>query len=103
MRRLTIRYKVKPELVEENEALVRAVYEELAREQPPGIRYSTHRLEDGRSFVHLHESEPGAPEMGEFAAFREFQREVRDRCEEPPEVVELANLTEIGSYAAGSP
>ncbi|HVO53498.1 MAG TPA: hypothetical protein VMT37_03705 [Solirubrobacterales bacterium] len=102
MRRLMIRYKVKPGLAEENEALVRAVYEELAQAQPPAMKYSTHRLEDGRSFVHLHESGPGAPEMGEFAAFREFQREVRDRCEEPPVVTELTGLTEIGSYAAAS-
>ncbi len=30
MRQVMVRYKVKPERVEENEALVRAVYEELA-------------------------------------------------------------------------
>ena len=50
MRQVMVRYKVKPERVEENEALVRAVYEELAAGEPDGIRYATFRLDDGVSF-----------------------------------------------------
>ena len=53
MRQVMVRYKVKPDRVEENEALVRAVYEELAAPRPPGCRYATFRLEDGVSFVHV--------------------------------------------------
>ena len=53
MRRVMVRYKVKPDRVAENEALVRAVYDELARTQPDGLRYATFRLDDGVSFVHV--------------------------------------------------
>ena len=41
MRRVMVRYKVKPDRAAENEALVRAVYEELARTQPAGLHYAT--------------------------------------------------------------
>jgi hypothetical protein len=94
-----VRYRVKPGRAEENEALVRAVYEELAAKRPAGMRYSTSSLDDGRTFVHLHESGDGAPNMSEFDAFREFQRGIAERCEEPPVVTEL---TEVGSYPAGA-
>ena len=39
MRQVMVRYRVKPDRVEENEALVRAVYEELALREPEGLRY----------------------------------------------------------------
>ncbi|MEA2547664.1 MAG: hypothetical protein QOE42_262, partial [Chloroflexota bacterium] len=39
-----IRYKVRPDRADENEALVRAVYEQLARERPDGLHYATFRL-----------------------------------------------------------
>ena len=53
MRQVIVNYKVKPERVAENEALVRAVYDELARVKPDGLHYATFRLEDGVSFVHV--------------------------------------------------
>ena len=53
MRRVMVRYRVKPERVEENEQLVREVYEELGQRRPAGFRYGTFKLEDGVSFVHL--------------------------------------------------
>ena len=53
MRRVMVRYRVKPDQVAENEQLVRDVYEELSRTQPDGFRYGTFKLEDGVSFVHL--------------------------------------------------
>ena len=37
MRRVMVRYRVKPDQAERNEALVRAVYEELHRANPPGF------------------------------------------------------------------
>jgi hypothetical protein len=41
MRGVMVRYRVKPDQVERNEELVRAVYEELHRADPPGFRYAT--------------------------------------------------------------
>jgi hypothetical protein len=82
MRRVMVRYRVKRERVEENEALVRAVYEELARTRPP---------------VHLAsvETEDGHNPLSDVAAFHEFQREIGDRCDEAPVVTELST---VGSF-----
>jgi hypothetical protein len=91
-----VRYKVKPDRVEENEALVRAVYDELARVTPEGLRYATFRLEDGVSFVHLAiQTEDGQTPLAKLDAFQRFQENVRDRCDEPPAVTDLHT---IGSY-----
>lgn len=56
MRRVMVRYKVKPEHVQRNGELVRAVYAQLHREKTPGIRYATFKLDDGVTFVHLAET-----------------------------------------------
>jgi len=96
MRRVMVRYRVKPEHAEENERLVRAVYEELAAINPAGFRYRTIVLDDGVSFMHLADTEDGAvTPLPELASFQEFQREIRARCDEPPVVTEVR---EIGRY-----
>ncbi len=95
MRRVMVRYKVRPDRVEENEGLVRAVYDELKRVQPTGLRYATFRLEDGVSFVHVAETEEGRNPLGDVEAFGRFLENVRDRCAEPPVTTELH---EVGSF-----
>ncbi len=95
MKQVMVRYKVKPERAQENEELVRAVYDELQRNAPAGLRYATFQLEDGVSFVHIAQTEDGQNPLTEVSAFREFQKEVGERCEEPPVVAELR---EVGSY-----
>jgi hypothetical protein len=94
MRRVLVRYKVKPEAVVENEELVRAVYEELQRTQPPGMRYATFQLDDGLSFVHIHSSGGDNP-LTELASFKAFQQGIAERCDEAPKVSELR---ELGNY-----
>jgi hypothetical protein len=97
MKRVMVRYKVKPDRVEENEALIRAVYDELQRTEPAGLRYATFRLDDGVSFVHLAsvETEDGRNPLSGVKAFNEFTANARDRCDEPPVTTELR---EIGSF-----
>jgi hypothetical protein len=97
MRHVMVRYKVKPERVEENEELVRAVYDEIHRTNPNGLRYATFKLGDGVSFVHLAvtESESGNSPLSKVEAFREFQKEIEDRMDEAPVVFELEL---IGSF-----
>ena len=95
MRQVMVRYKVKPDRVEENEELVRAVYDELRDVAPAGLRYATFRLEDGVSFVHLASIEGGRNPLPEIGAFQRFQEDIRGRCDEPPAVMELH---EVGSY-----
>jgi hypothetical protein len=95
MKRVMVRYKVKPDRVAENEALVRAVYDELARTQPDGFSYATFRLDDGVSFAHIAFTEDGLNPLADVAAFARFQENIRDRLEEGPVV---AQLTQIGSF-----
>jgi L-rhamnose mutarotase len=95
MRRVLVRYKVKPDQAATNAELVRAVYEELAHTRPAGFRYATFQLDDGVSFMHFASQESDANPLAESAAFQRFQENIRDRCEEPPTVAEL---TEVGSY-----
>ena len=94
MKQVMVRYKVKPEQVAENEALVRAVYDELDGVAPEDFRYATFRLEDGVSFVHLAWTNGDAP-LSKLEAFQRFTAQIRDRCDEPPAVTELAA---IGAY-----
>jgi hypothetical protein len=97
MRRVLVRYKVKPDRAAENEELVRAVYDELRRTEPAGLRYATFVLDDGVSFVHLAsiETEDGRSPLSEVEAFRRFQANIGDRCDEAPVASEAR---EIGAY-----
>jgi hypothetical protein len=97
MRQVMVRYKVRPERVEENEELVRAVYDEIHRTEPAGLRYATFKLDDGVSFVHLAatESESGESPLSTVKAFQEFQNDIEDRTDEGPVFTEL---DEIGSF-----
>ena len=91
-----VRYRVKPGAAEQNEQLVRAVYEELHRADPAGFRYVTFRLEDGVSFVHIAESDSAENNpLPPLAAFQEFQKGIADRCDDPPVVTEA---TEVGAF-----
>jgi quinol monooxygenase YgiN len=92
-----IRYKVKADRLAENERHVGAVYEELRRLGPSGLRYATFRLGDGVSFMHLvsYENEGSARVLSASPAFNAFTAGIKDRCEEPPVTEELK---EIGSY-----
>lgn len=95
MRQVMVRYRVKPERAAENEQLVRAVYEELHRTQPDGLRYATFRLQDGVSFVHIAFEDDDAKGLTDVEAFREFTRGIDDRCDEQPVVTVM---DEIGSF-----
>ncbi len=100
MRRVMVRYKVKPGRVQENEGLVREVYEELGRTQPTDLRYATFRLADDVGFLHIAETEDGHNPLTEVEAFGRFQEDIRERCEEPPVVTELH---EVGSFRFFAP
>jgi hypothetical protein len=104
MKQVMVRYKVKPDRVAENEELVRAVYDELHRTEPAGLRYATFRLADGVSFLHLSttETEDGRNPLTEVEAFARFQEAIRERCDEPPVVTELHAIGSYRVFAEGS-
>jgi len=74
-----IRYKTKPECIEENERLIRGVYAELATKQPDGLHYATFRLDDGVSFLHVAVLDGEENPLTTSAAFAEFQSHINDR------------------------
>jgi len=96
MRRVMVRYTVKPGQAEENEKLVRAVYEELARVQPSKFRYATVRLDDGLTFVHIAVSEAQDSPLPGIEAFRRFTEDIADRCDVPPRTTEFEIVGDYG-------
>jgi hypothetical protein len=96
MRTVMVRYKTTEAHADVNEALVRAVFEELRSRTPGGLRYTSYRLADRVSFVHVAtvETQESNP-LTELPAFKEFQRELGDRCDEKPAVTEMVV---VGSY-----
>ena len=97
MKRLLVRYEVAPDKVADNEREIEAVFAQLARDRPEGLRYASFRLPDGVSFLHLAsiETPDGSNPLLAIDAFARFTRALRERCVAPPVVVDL---TEIGAY-----
>ncbi len=95
MRRVMVSYKVKPDRVVEHEALIRAVFGELAAAAPAGIRYGAFKQPDGASFVHVAFIEAEKNPLDAIAAFKAFTAKIRERCDTPPATVELE---EIGAF-----
>jgi hypothetical protein len=94
---IVVRYRTKPEATADNEALVRAVYEELAATKPDGFHYMTFKLDDGVSFVHVAVHDEGADNpLGASPAFGRFQADLASRLDEGP-IPAPAQV--VGSYA----
>jgi hypothetical protein len=96
MRTILVRYRTKEGSSEENERLIRAVFQELEAKSPDGIRYTVLKLGDG-GFVHFAVVEtPGARSpLQALTAFQAFQSGVAGRCIEAPQFDEAAI---VGSY-----
>ncbi|HVW26733.1 MAG TPA: hypothetical protein VHC69_15300 [Polyangiaceae bacterium] len=94
-RNVLVRYRVKPERVAEHEALIARVFAELAEKRPEGIRYGAFKRADGVSFVHFALVTADANPLDQIAAFKAFGERIKERCDEPPEVVDLAA---VGTY-----
>lgn len=92
-----IRYKLKPEEVESNLALLAELYAELNEQRPTGLRDATYQLEDQVSFVHFVSTEERGPgPLPGFEAFRAFRDSLEQRCVEPPVLVELFDVGSFG-------
>ena len=98
-RNVIVRYRTHPEAADENARLVANVYAALAEADPGGIRYTTYRLADGVTFVHVAQQEGPENPLSTLPAFAEFQRGLQERCAEPPAPSEA---TVVGSYGLPS-
>ena len=96
-RQVMVRYKTKPGRAAENEDFIKKVFAALDATRPPGIQYSSYKLADGVSFVHIasYEIEDGNNPLTSIPEFRAFTIGVKDRCEEQPVTVQM---TVVGSY-----
>ena len=95
MRRVIVRYRVKPDRVAEHEALVRDVFTALDQAKPDGLKYGAFKQADGVSFVHIAVIAAAKNPLDDLEAFRAFGAKIRDRCDEPPVVTELSA---VGAY-----
>jgi len=92
-----VRYQTKPDRADENQRLIEKVFAELAESAPEGLRYTSFRLVDGVTFVHVSHvtTADGSNPLTQTAAFREFTSAIADRCDVPPVALEA---TVVGSY-----
>ena len=96
MKRTLVRYKIKPEQVQENARLIKLVFQELKAKSPDGARYVVFQLDDG-TFVHFAtvESTDGAHPITSLEAFRAFQSGIKERCMDLPQ---SGDATILGNY-----
>ena len=97
MKKVFVRYKVKADRVAENENLVKEVYKQLHENKIDGFHYTTIKLADDVNFVHIAfaDTEEANTAFNQLAAFKNFQANIKDRCEELPVATQF---TVIGSY-----
>lgn len=75
MSAVVIRYQTKPYAADENQRLIENVFAELAVKTPAGLRYSSFRLADGVTFVHVADGDG----LVDVPAFQDFQRDLKER------------------------
>ena len=99
---IVVRYTTKPERAEENQALIEAVFVELAENKPAGLHYASYRLADGVSFIHVAsvDTDDGSTPLIAMPAFGAFLQGVGERCSVLPV---SAEATLVGAYSADTP
>ena len=70
-RAVVVRYRTRPDAADDNERLIKAVFEELAAVRPGGIRYFTFRA-DETTFVHTAVFDSDANPLEDLPAFQAF-------------------------------
>ena len=92
---VVVRYRTRPDAADENARLVEEVFSALAEADPGDFRYTTFRLADGVTFVHVAQLAGPENPLRSLPAFAEFQRELPQRCVEQPAP---SAATVVGSY-----
>jgi len=81
-----VTYKIKDGQVAKNKKLIEAVFSKLKETDSSGIKYASTIGEDKLTFTHIafFESPEGQKALSESPEFKEFQRDLKARCEIPP-------------------
>jgi hypothetical protein len=69
MSKKLVRYRVKPEKIEENQRLIEGVFRELHAKSPADVRYLVIKLSDGTFFHLFEDGSKTIPTLDAFAAF----------------------------------
>jgi hypothetical protein len=77
---IVVTYRARPELADENQALVEAVFEQLYDVAPNGVTYTCVRLDDD-TFVHIADLAGDDNPLLSLDAFTAFSATVADRCD----------------------
>lgn len=96
MNTIVVRYRPRSDSADENQALIEQVFDQLAGEQPDGLRYVSLRLDDG-TFIHIAETSGETNPLGDLETFRAFSSTVAERCA-PGEGPNAQPAVVVGSY-----
>src|SRR5262249_33753168 len=92
MSRMLVRYRAKPEKIEENERLIRGVFGERGGRAPADVRYRVLRLGAGTFYPLVGDGGKRIPSLEAFAAFRRGGEE--RRLDEPQQL----EASVVGNY-----
>jgi quinol monooxygenase YgiN len=94
-----VTYTVKPGHEQENAALLRAVFEELAHTRPAGFRYAVFQQQEARHFVHLYTNEGAeAGVLQQLPAFQAFIAAAKNLHEQPATFTEPELLGDYRTF-----
>jgi len=94
MRTTLVRYRTLNDKADDNQRAIEAVFAELSRKVPSGLRYLAMRAPDA-TFYHVVMAEPEARAMTDLDSFRAFREGLHRRTAEPPVSVDLMV---VGNY-----
>lgn len=83
METTVVRYKIKPDRVDENADVIKGLFAELRSSAAEGVRYAALLLDDG-TFVHIAQTDAGGPSISKLQAFASYQAGLPDRLLDKP-------------------
>jgi hypothetical protein len=94
MTQVLVRYRLKPNRIDENTRFVEGLFAELRAKAPQDVRYLALQVEDG-TVVHLAFFDEGATPISGLDAFTAYHARLAERCAEPPNP---GDVTIVGNY-----
>lgn len=80
---MMLSYRVRADRLDEHRRLLTGVFAELATRRPANLRYESHVLDDGRSFVDWVDGPDLPSPLDTLSAFQRFRAELEQRCDIP--------------------
>ena len=98
-----VRYTTRPGRADGNEALARAVFDQLHQSAPKEIAYGLFRNGDEFTHVFINFTKDDSAAVTELPAFVEFQKELATRCDVAPQIIRVpATLVDCYGFLRSS-